>query len=123
MLKINVNAVFLDEQSLPEDNIYLWAYHIKIFNECDQAIVIKKRIFEVVDVVGQRQIIEGIGVANNEPKILPGDMFEYASGVLLNQPSGFFTGYYEVQKDDGEIARAEIPSFSLDSKYDAIKNQ
>ncbi len=122
-LHIAVSAVFLDEQSLPEDNIYLWAYYIKIINGYDEPVVIKKRVFEVIDVVGQHQLIEGIGIANNEPTVLSKETFEYASGVLLNQPSGFFFGYYEVLHKNGSFTREVVPSFSLDSKYDHLINQ
>lgn len=117
MLNITINAVFLDDQSMPEDDIYLWAYHIKIINKYEGEIVIKKRVFEVVDCLGQRQVIEGIGVANTEPTIKSKETFEYASGVLLNQPSGFFHGYYVVKHKDGAQTIENIPSFSLDSKY------
>ena len=123
MLNITINAVFLDEQSVPEDNIYLWAYHIKIVNEYAQDVVIKTRVFEVVDLIGQRQVIEGIGIANSEPKILTNGVFEYASGVLLSQPSGFFSGYYVVEHQDESLTNEAIPSFSLDSRYDHLINQ
>ena len=97
MLNITVNAVFLDEQSIPEDDIYLWAYHIQIVNKYDMPVIIKKRVFEVIDILGQRNVIEGAGVANKECSIASNELFEYVSGVLLNQPSGFFSGFFIVQ--------------------------
>ncbi|MFA6089535.1 MAG: ApaG domain [Candidatus Woesearchaeota archaeon] len=123
MLHVDINAVFLEDQSIVEENIYLWAYHIKIKNKYDQSLVIKKRFFEVVDIYGQRQSIEGIGVANQEPCLKPGEIFEYASGVLLNAPSGFFAGCYIVELSDGSLVEEVIPNFSLDSKYDISKIQ
>lgn len=123
LLDIAINAVFLEEQSIVEENIFLWAYHIRIINMCDQALTIKKRVFEVVDCIGQRQTIEGVGVLDDQPVVLSSEMFEYASGVLLSQPSGFFSGYYVVELENNSICQALIPSFSLDSKYDLSKSQ
>lgn len=122
MLAIDINAVFLDDQSLPEDSIYLWAYHIKIINNYKKPVVIKKRVFEVIDCMGQKQVINGVGVANTEPALQPGELFEYASGLLLNQPSGFFSGHYIIEKD-GKQMKSELPSFSIDSKYGSVTNQ
>lgn len=122
-LNVHINAVFLDEQSIPEDAIYLWAYHIKIFNGYSEAVTIKKRMFEVVDTIGQKQTIDGIGISNREPVIQSGEIFEYASGVLLAQPSGFFSGYYLIEKADGSEEKEYIPPFSLDSKYEDGKSQ
>lgn len=123
MLDISINAVFLDDQSIPEESIFLWAYHIKIVNKYRVQVVIKKRKFVVVDSISQTQVIEGVGVANVEPIILAGDTFEYASGVLLTTPSGFFSGEYTIELENKETVVQQLPSFSLDSFYDLPKIQ
>lgn len=123
MLDIKINSVFLEDQSLPEESIYLWAYHITIINNYQEKIKIKRRIFEVIDSVGQKQIIEGVGVTGDQPEIEVGGKFEYASGVLLSHPSGFFSGRYVLELEDGSIVEEEIPSFSLDSRYETSQIQ
>jgi|GEM_PF-3026902 len=121
MLEISINPVFLDEQSIPEESIFLWAYHIKITNKFGQPIVIKRRNFEAFDAFGQKQVIESNQMVNLEPRIEVDGFFEYASGVLLTAPSGFFSGEYEVLLEDGSSVVQKIPSFSLDSHYDCPK--
>ena len=118
MLNIALNAVFLDEQSLPEDNIYLWAYHMKITNQYDQAIVLKKRYFEVVDSKAQIHVVEGIGLWDSEVSIKQNEVIEYVSGILLNHPSGVFAGFFVIEDSQGRLFQEVIPSFSLDSKYE-----
>lgn len=123
ILEINVKSMFLDEQSIPEENIYLWAYYIKIKNIYTNSIKIKRRICSVVDSIGQKKVIEGIGILGEQPIIKPGKNFEYASGVLLNQPSGFFEGKYYVECEENKIFEVTIPSFSLDSPYQNVISQ
>ena len=48
------------------------------------------------------------------PLMLPNGVFEYSSGVHLRYHSGIMTGYYQMQKNNGEIFNVKIPSFSLD---------
>lgn len=124
MLSITVSAVFLDEQSIPEENIYIWAYHIKIVNNYDHTVIIKKRFFEVVDLLGQRHVVEeGLGMVNKESSITADHTFEYVSGVVLDQPSGFFNGFFVVEETPGVLIQADVPSFSLDSKYNKSTTQ
>jgi ApaG protein len=61
--------------------------------------------------------VKGAGVVGEEPVLKPGQSFEYTSGVPLPTPSGFMTGTYGMQTDNGEHFEVEIPNFSLDCSY------
>lgn len=115
---ITITAIFLEEQSLPQENIYIWAYCVKISNKMAYAITIKRRVIEVFDVVGQRQKIEGLGFGSAEEAIEPKKSFEYVGGILISQPAGMLLGKYIACNEDDEEFEIVIPSVSLDSKYD-----
>lgn len=118
-VKITVLPVYLDAQSEPEDNHYLWAYHVRIDNLGKETIQLKKRYWLITDAYGRRQEINGKGVVGENPIILPGESFEYTSGTPLTTPSGIMMGHYEMEKMDGESFIVDIPAFSLDSPYQA----
>ena len=119
-VKITVFPIYLDGQSSPEENHYLWAYHVHIENLSAETIQLKKRHWIITDAYGRRQEIKGAGVIGENPTILPGEVFEYTSGTPLSTPSGIMVGQYEMEKLNGETFLVDIPAFSLDSPYQPI---
>ena len=61
------------------------------------------------------------GVVGEQPRLDPGDAFEYTSYVPLTTPSGIMTGSYQMETRDGESFDVEIPAFSLDSPHQSVK--
>ncbi len=61
------------------------------------------------------------GLVGEQPRLEPGDAFEYISRVPLTTPSGIMTGTYQMETRDGESFDVEIPAFSLDSPHQAVK--
>jgi ApaG protein len=65
-------------------------------------------------------MVEGPGVVGKQPKLAPGEAFEYTSGTPLGTASGFMSGlYHMVVPASGETFDAEIPTFSLDTPTQA----
>lgn len=116
-VKITVYPIYLESQSSPEENHYLWAYHVRIENLGLETVQLKKRHWVITDAYGRRQEINGVGVVGENPIILPGESFEYTSGTPLSTPSGIMMGQYEMEKMDGEVFVVQVPAFSLDSPY------
>jgi len=119
-VKITVFPIYLDSQSSPEDNHYLWAYHIRIENLGTETIQLRTRHWIITDAYGRRQEIKGAGVVGETPTIKPGESFEYTSGTPLSTPSGIMMGHYEMEKLNGETFLVDIPAFSLDSPHQAV---
>ena len=120
LVKITVFPIYLESQSSPEDNHYLWAYHVRIENLSLDTLQLKKRYWVITDAYGRRQEINGIGVVGENPTIFPGKSFEYISGTPLSTPSGIMVGQYEMEKLNGESFLVDIPAFSLDSPHQPI---
>ena len=116
-INITVNPYYVDEQSEPEENHYVWTYQITINNLGQETVQLKNRFWKIVDSNGTKQEIKGEGVVGKQPVLNPGEKFEYTSGAPLSTPSGFMEGYYEMETKNGKKFDATIPLFSLDSPY------
>ena len=116
-IRVTVEPVYLEEQSSPGDNHYVWAYHVQIENRGDDTVQLLTRHWRITDSLGRVQEVRGAGVVGEQPVLKPGQSFEYTSGTPLNTPSGIMLGSYEMECPDGERFNVAIPPFSLDSPY------
>ena len=116
-ISITVNPYFLEDQSEPDDQHYVWAYQVTINNLSKDVVQLKNRYWKIIDSNGSKQEVSGEGVVGEQPVLNPGEKFEYTSGTPLNTPSGFMEGHYLMEKKNGSIFEASIPQFSLDSPF------
>ncbi len=122
-ISVTVAPIFLEDQSDPEDDHFVWAYQVKIENHGPATVQLQERYWRITDANGLVQEVRGSGVVGEQPILEPGETFEYTSGTPLNTPSGIMVGTYEMESEEGERFEVEIPAFSLDSPYDpAILN-
>lgn len=115
---IRVRPVFVDEQSSPEDDRFLWAYHIEIENRGRHTLQLMTRHWRITDGDGRIQHVDGAGVIGKQPVLHPGTRFEYSSGCPLTTPCGMMQGAYRFEDETGASVEATIPLFALDSPYD-----
>jgi ApaG protein len=113
-LKVQVVPAYLDEESSPEDNRFVWSYTITIENVGAETVQLRSRYWRITDATGRVMEVRGAGVVGQQPTLKPGDSFEYTSGTPLSTPSGFMAGTYQMLSDGGESFQVEIPLFSLD---------
>jgi len=116
-IRITVKPFFLDEQSSPENDHYVFAYQVKIENQGAETVQLRNRYWKITDGFGHQQEVRGEGVVGEQPVISPGDSYEYTSGTPLGTSSGIMVGTYEMVTSDGESFDAAVPAFSLDSPY------
>ena len=117
-LRITVRPLFLEDQSEPEEDAYVWAYQVIIDNEGAETVQLLRRHWIITDATGLVQEVEGEGVVGEQPVLKPGAAFQYTSGCPLNTPSGFMHGTYTFRvTDTEETFEAIIPMFSLDSPH------
>lgn len=114
---IAVQSYFLDEQSRPEESLYVWAYRVKVTNDLDEPVQLINRHWIITDGHGETQEVKGVGVVGEQPMLGPGDSFVYTSGTPLYAPTGFMHGSYDMRTVTGRMFQADIPAFSLDSPY------
>lgn len=120
-IRITVKPSYLDDQSSPSDNYYVWAYKVRIENEGDAVVQLRDRHWIITDARGRVQEVKGPGVVGEQPVLKPGDSFEYTSGSPLSTPSGIMTGSYGMETPNGDRFSAAIPAFSLDSPHELAR--
>ena len=120
-IQVTVKAMYLDDQSTPADNHFVWAYQIEILYLGEETVQLLNRHWRITDSMGRVQEVRGPGVVGEQPTLEPGESFEYTSGTPLNTPSGIMVGSYEMQRTTGERFYVEVPAFSLDSPYQPKK--
>ncbi len=120
-IRITVEPYYLDDQSSPSDDHYVWAYHVKIENVGEATVQLVNRYWRITDANGQIQEVRGSGVVGEQPVLDPGESFEYTSGTPLGTPSGIMVGTYEMETQGGERFDVEIPAFSLDSPHQPVQ--
>lgn len=118
-IHVSVEPTYLEDQSSPVDDHYVWAYHVSIENEGMETIQVVSRHWRITDSMGRMQEVRGAGVVGEQPVLEPGESFEYTSGTPLPTPSGIMAGSYGIRTLDGRSFDAEIPAFSLDSPHEA----
>lgn len=118
-IKVTVLPQYLDDQSAPEENHYVWAYTVRIENNSEITVQLLNRHWQITDGNGTLREVRGPGVVGEQPRLEPGDSFEYTSGCPLTTPSGIMVGSYEMETEDGDSFDIAIPAFSLDSPHDA----
>jgi len=120
-ITVTVEPFYLDDQSVPEENHFVWAYHVCIQNHSDQTVQLLTRFWRITDSLGNVQEVRGDGVVGEQPILNPGDSFEYTSGTPLPTPSGIMVGAYQMLAQSGERIDVDVPAFSLDSPYQAVQ--
>ena len=116
-IKVTVEPIYLDDQSSPDDNYFVWAYTVQIENEGKEVVQLKNRHWRITDAQGHTQEVRGAGVVGEQPVLEPGDCFEYTSGTPLSTASGIMVGSYQMENESGEVFDVDIPAFSLDSPH------
>lgn len=112
-IDIAVESEYIEEQSAPEENRYVFAYTITIHNNGVISAKLMHRHWVITDGDGKTQEVRGEGVVGEQPHIAPGDYFRYTSGTILDTPVGTMQGSYQMLADDGEEFDAIIPVFTL----------
>jgi ApaG protein len=120
-IRVTVKPMYLEEQSSPVENHYVWAYHVLIENTGGGTVQLLTRHWRITDSLGQVQEVRSAGVVGEQPVLSPGQSFEYTSGTPLPTPSGIMVGSYGMQAEDGERFDVAIPAFSLDSPHQAVQ--
>lgn len=116
-ISITVEPDYLEDESEPSENHYVWMYTIRIDNGSDAIVQLKDRHWVITDASGRRVEVVGEGVVGEQPVIEPGGVYEYTSGCPLPTPSGLMFGHYGMETAHGESFEAQIPAFSLDSPH------
>ena len=112
-IKISVETTYVENQSVPDQQRYVFAYTITIRNTGEVPAKLLTRHWIITDSNGKTQEVRGEGVVGEQPHLQPGEAFRYTSGTLLETAVGSMRGSYQMIADDGVEFDAEVPAFTL----------
>ena len=106
-------ATYVEDQSDPSKDQYVFAYTITISNTGNISAQLISRHWIITDANGKVLEVKGLGVVGQQPLLKPGESFEYTSGTHLETAVGTMHGTYQMIAEDGQQFDAPIPSFTL----------
>ena len=112
-IRVDVSTNYVDDQSKPEEDRYVFSYTITIRNEGEVPARLMTRHWVITDANGKVKEVRGEGVVGEQPYLLPGQGFRYSSGAVLETPVGAMQGSYQMVADDGSQFDALIAPFTL----------
>jgi ApaG protein len=112
-IRIQVSTNYVDDQSEPDSDRYVFAYTITISNSGDVAARLISRHWIITDSNGKVQEVNGDGVVGEQPYLNPGEEFRYSSGAVLETPVGAMQGLYRMEAAGGLGFDALIAPFTL----------
>jgi ApaG protein len=112
-ISVSPRALYIAEQSDADAGRYAFAYTITITNTGAVPARLLSRHWIITDANNLVQEVKGQGVVGAQPKLKPGESFEYTSGSMLATPVGTMRGSYQMVADDGTRFDASIPEFTL----------
>ncbi len=112
-IRVTVRPVYLSEQSIPEQQQFVFAYFVRIENVGTRAAQLLSRRWRIHDSFGEDSEVAGDGVVGQQPLLAVGDVHEYQSFCVLKSPSGYMEGEYHFVRDNDEHLDADIPRFTL----------
>ena len=111
--EVAVKSVYIADESEPDSNRYVFAYTVTIRNVGTVPAQLLTRHWVITDADGKVQEVRGEGVVGEQPRLVPGEDFQYTSAALIETPVGTMEGSYQLMADDGVSFDAEIPLFRL----------
>ena len=71
-INITVKPYYLEDQSEPDDQHYVWAYRVTINNQGKDVVQLKNRFWKITDSNGTKQEVSGEGVVGEQPILKDG---------------------------------------------------
>jgi ApaG protein len=112
-ITVEVETEFVEGRSNPDEGYYFFAYHVTIANIGKETAQLISRHWVITDGDGKVEHVRGPGVVGAQPRLRPGESFEYTSACPLPTPVGTMHGTYQMVTEDGEAFDAEIAPFTL----------
>lgn len=114
-IRVTVRPVYLQEQSEPSGQHFVFAYFIRIENVRPTAARLMSRRWMIHDEIGENTEVIGDGVVGEQPLIGAAQVHEYQSFCILKSGEGYMEGEYNFIDSEGKPFTVKIPRFVLSS--------
>lgn len=113
-IRVEIEPVYLEGHSNPLEDQFLFQYRVRIVNDGEETVTLRRRHWVIIDESGDREEVHGDGVIGMQPTLRSGESFEYESHCPLGTRWGTMEGIYEFEREsDGETIEAEVARFYL----------
>jgi ApaG protein len=116
-VRVLVQAEYAENQSRPAQSQWFFLYTVTISNEGAEPVQLLTRHWMITDGTGHVEEVRGPGVVGKQPKLQPGESFEYTSGCPLTTAFGVMEGTYQMVSESGEHFDAKVAPFTLSGPY------
>ena len=113
MINITVDTRYIEEQSEPDANRFVFAYTVHIENNGESDMQLLNRYWLITDANSKQTEVKGPGVVGEQPVIKPQGKYHYTSGCILETELGTMEGHYEFKTIDDSMVKHPIPVFRL----------
>ena len=116
--QIDVKVTHLPDYELQAPYKHFFSYQITIKNLSNQPGQLVSLFWEIVDGIGSKETVNGLGVVGQQPIIESGDSFTYTSGCPLISSIGKMSGHYVFLNLENQATfKVDIPAFELIPAY------
>ncbi len=112
-IRIAVRPEFVAARSDPARGMWFHAYHVTISNVGEEAANLRTRHWIITNANGLEHHVKGDGVVGEQPRLEPGESFQYTSACPLDTAFGTMHGTFQMETAGGESFDAEIAPFTL----------
>lgn len=114
-IKVDVASQFEKSQLVSSQYHYVFSYQVVITNTSpNKAVKLLKRKWFIDDYLTYSKVVEGEGVVGEQPVLLPGESYEYASFSILSTSLGQMHGYYTfIDLETRQLFHVKIPKFQM----------
>lgn len=112
-IRITLKPAYWPERSSPEAGQYAFMYTVVIANMGTEPAQLRGRHWIITDANGKVEEVRGLGVVGKQPRLSPGESFEYTSWAMLRTPFGSMRGSFAMVRPNGEVFEAKIAEFAL----------
>ena len=112
-IRVTVKPAYWPERSAPDSHQYAFMYTVEISNTSQETAQLRSRHWFITDATGKVEEVRGEGVVGKQPRLQPGERFEYTSWAQLRTPFGSMRGTYTMERPDGRQFEARIGEFAL----------
>ena len=103
-INVTVKPFYLEDQSSPAEDHYVWAYHVRIENHGEETVQLRRRHWQITDGRGQLQEVRGPGVVGEQPVLGPGRKLR----IHQRHAAADAVRHHGRQLRDGDARRREL---------------
>lgn len=116
-IRVEVLSQYSAENSKPFEDLWVFQYTVRITNQGDEQVQLVSRHWIITDAFDHTEEVRGPGVVGEQPRLGPGESFQYSSWCPLKTPTGTMHGTYQMVGAGGRRFDIAIAPFALKARY------